>query len=347
MPEGHGLKTRLPQFRACWLFLLLLFFVTRADAKVLIRLGTMAPEGSTWHDVLLQIRQDWRKISNGEVELRIYAGGVLGDEAEMIRKVQRRGLDAVAVSGAGLWRVDEGVSALTVPMMFESYEELDYVRDHLAPELERRIEQSNFKVLNWSDAGWVHFFSKQPARTIGDIQKMKLWTSAGDPDTEKLFKDLGFTVVPLPATDMLTALQTGLIEAIEVPPLFALLDGTYKQANNMIDLKWVPLLAATVISARSWQQIPEQYRQPLLKASRDSGENLRAKIRAAGDDAIKEMKTRGLNVVTLDNATMARWGSEVRDAYPKLRGTLAPADLFDQSLRLRDQYRARQGGGQD
>jgi TRAP-type C4-dicarboxylate transport system substrate-binding protein len=176
---------------------------------------------------------------------------------------------------------------------------------------------------------------------------MKLWTSAGDPDTEKLFKDLGFTVVPLPATDMLTALQTGLIEAIEVPPLFALLDGTYKQANNMIDLKWVPLLAATVISARSWQQIPEQYRQPLLKASRDAGENLRAKIRAAGDDAIKEMKTRGLNVVTLDNATMARWGSEVRDAYPKLRGTLAPADLFDQSLRLRDQYRARQGGGQD
>ncbi|MCI0351983.1 MAG: TRAP transporter substrate-binding protein DctP, partial [Acidobacteriales bacterium] len=187
----------------------------------------MAPEGSTWHDVLLQIRQDWRKISNGEVELRIYAGGVLGDEAEMIRKVQRRGLDAVAVSGSGLSRVDEGVSALTVPMMFQSYEELDSVRNQLALELERRIEQSNFKVLNWSDAGWVHFFSKQPARTISDIQRMKLWTSAGDPDTEKLFKDLGFTVVPLPATDMVTALQTGLIEAIEVPPLFALLDGTY------------------------------------------------------------------------------------------------------------------------
>jgi TRAP-type C4-dicarboxylate transport system substrate-binding protein len=344
MPEGHGLRTGLPQFRAYCLFLLLVSFLTRADAKALIRMGTMAPEGSTWHDALLQIRQDWRRISNGEVELRIYAGGVLGDEAEMIRKVQRRGLDAVAISGAGLSRVDVGVSALTVPMMFESYEELDDVRSQLAPELEKRIEKSNFKVLNWSDAGWVHFFSKKPARTISDIQGMKLWTSAGDPDTEKLFKDLGFTVVPLPATDMLTALQTGLIEAIEVPPLFAMLDGTYKQANHMIDLKWVPLLAATVISTHSWQQIPEQYREPLLKASRDAGERLRAKIRAAGDDAVKEMKARGLNVVTVDEATLAKWRSQVRDSYPKLRGTLAPADLFDQALRLRDQYRAQRGG---
>ncbi len=347
MPEGHGLKTRLPQFRVWPLFLLLFSFLPRADAKVLIRLGTMAPEGSTWHDALLQIRQDWRKISNGEVELRIYAGGVLGDEAEMIRKVQRRGLDAVAVSGSGLSRIDAGVSALTVPMMFESYEELDYVRGQLAPELEKRIETATFTVLNWSDAGWVHFFSKQPAQTIGDIQKMKLWTSAGDPDTVRLFNDLGFTVVPLPANEMVTALQTGLIEAIEVPPLFSLLDGTYKQASNMIDLKWVPLLAATVISTRSWQQVPEQYRPQLLKAARDAGEGLRSKIRSAGDDAVNEMKTRGLNVVTIDVATLAKWRSEVHNAYPKLRGTLAPADLFDQALRLRDQYRARQAGSQN
>jgi TRAP-type C4-dicarboxylate transport system substrate-binding protein len=232
-------------------------------------------------------------------------------------------------------------------MMFESYEELDYVRGQLAPELEKRIEKSTFTVVNWSDAGWVHFFSKQPARTISDIQKMKLWTSAGDPDTVKLFNDLGFTVVPLPANEMVTALQTGLIEAIEVPPLFSLLDGTYKQANNMIDLKWVPLLAATVISTRSWQQVPERYREPLLKAAREAGVGLRAKIRTAGDDAFKEMNTRGHNVVAVDSATLAKWRSEVHDAYPKLRGTLAPADLFDQALKLRDQYRARPGGGQN
>jgi TRAP-type C4-dicarboxylate transport system substrate-binding protein len=149
----------------------------RAEARVLIKLGTIAPEGSTWHDALLQIRQDWRRISGGEVDLRIYANGVLGDEAEMIRKVQRRQLEAVAVSGAGLSRVDKSVESFNVPLMFASYEELDYVRDRLVPELEKRIAASNFRVLNWSDAGWVHFFSKRPARTPADVKRMKLWTS--------------------------------------------------------------------------------------------------------------------------------------------------------------------------
>jgi TRAP-type C4-dicarboxylate transport system substrate-binding protein len=122
-----------------------------------------------------------------------------------------------------------------------------------------------------------------------------------------------------------------------------MLDGTYKQANNMIDLKWVPLMAATVIDARAWDRIPAQYHADLLSAARKAGEGLRTKIRAADDDAVKEMKSRGLNIVTLTAAERAQWQSEVRDSYPRLRGTLAPADLFDQVLKLRDEFRARQG----
>ena len=308
--------------------------------RVVIKLGTVAPQGSTWHDVLLRIRQDWRDISNGEVELRIYPGGVLGGEAEMVRKVRRRGLDAVALSGAGLPHIDESADCLNIPMLFDTYQELDYVRDRVAPELERRIEQRQFKVLNWSDAGWVYFFTREPARTPDDLRRMRLWTSAGDPETEKLFKDVGFQVVPLAATDMLTSLQTGLIDAIDVPPLFALLDRTYLVANHMIDLKWAALNAATVISTPSWEKIPESYRPALLKAARSAGEQLRDEIRQAGENAVGEMVARGLKVIELDDATRALWRAEVEGAYPKLRGTLAPADLFDEVFRLRDELRS-------
>jgi TRAP-type C4-dicarboxylate transport system substrate-binding protein len=262
----------------------------------------------------------------------------------MVRKMQRRGLDAVALSGAGLPSVDKSVNCLNVPLLFESYEELDYVRDRVAPELERRMEQSGFKVLNWSDAGWVYFFSRRPARTPDDLRKMKIWTSSGDPETEKLFKDLGFQVVPLPATDMLTSLQTGLIEVIDVPPLYAMLDRTYQVASYMIDLRWAPLMAATVISKSSWERIPEGYRQRLLDASRRAGAELRDEIRKAGEDAVEEMRKRGLTVIELDEAARLRWKAEAESVYPRIRGTLAPADLFDEVMRLSREFRERRSG---
>jgi TRAP-type C4-dicarboxylate transport system substrate-binding protein len=104
-----------------------------AGAQVVIKLGTVAPEGSIWHDTLLDIREQWRTISNGEVELRIYAGGVLGGEEEMVRKMQRRGLDAAAVSGSGLPLIDSVIGCLNLPLAFTSYEQLDYVRERIAP----------------------------------------------------------------------------------------------------------------------------------------------------------------------------------------------------------------------
>jgi TRAP-type C4-dicarboxylate transport system substrate-binding protein len=319
---------------------LLLTLAPPLSARALIiKMGTLAPEGSTWHDGLLKIRQEWRRISQGQVELRIYAGGVLGDEAEMIRQMHRRGLDGVALSGSGLPRLDRSVDCLNLPMLLNSYEELDYVRDRIAPKIESALEEKNYKVLNWSDAGWVHFFSKEPARSLDDIRGMKLWISAGDPDSEKLFKDYGFRAVPLPATDMLTGLQTGLIEAIQVPPLFALLDRTYQYADNMIDLKWVPLVAATVISSASWNRVPAEYHGEMLQAAREAGVQLRSEVRQAGQDAVAEMKSRGLNVVQLDDASLKTWRQEVVDAYPRLRGTLAPAELIDEVIRLRDEYR--------
>jgi TRAP-type C4-dicarboxylate transport system substrate-binding protein len=173
----------------CVLFLPL---PSRGMAQVVIKLGTVAPEGSAWHDALLKIRQQWRDISHGEVELRIYAGGMLGGETEMVRKVQRQGLDAIAISGSGLPFIDSSVDCLNIPMLFASYEELDYVRNGIAAELEQRLAHKHFKLLSWAEGGWIYFFTKVPVRTPDDLRKLRLSTAAGYPEAEKLSKALGF-----------------------------------------------------------------------------------------------------------------------------------------------------------
>lgn len=310
-----------------------------AQGAIRIRLGAVVPKGSLWDESLQYVRQEWRRISGGTVQVTIYSGGVLGDEPEMVRQVRQGRIQALGLSSVGLSRIDNSVSCLQVPMMFRSYDELDYVRDRIAPTLERRIEAKGFKVLNWADGGWVHTFTKKPARTPDDVRRMKLFTSAGDPETERLFKDFGFQVVPLSLTDMVTSLQTGMIEAFSTVPLYAELQESYKLAPYMIDVLWMPLVGGTVISQQVWEQIPAEYRTPMLEAARGAGARLRGDIRAMGDDAVRAMTTRGLQVITVDAATRALWQSSAERTYPQLRGTYCPADLFDEVVRLRDGFR--------
>jgi TRAP-type C4-dicarboxylate transport system substrate-binding protein len=314
-----------------------------AGQTILIKMGTVAPDGSPWHQILQQIGQDWGKISGGKVGLRIYPGGVLGDEPDMIQKMRVGQLQAVALSGSGLARIDSSASCLQIPMMIQSYEELDYVRDRVAPRLEKAIEQKGYIVLNWGNAGWVHFFTKTPVKRLDEIRRMKLFTMAGDADALELYQSAGFRPVPLATTDMLPALQTGLIEAFDVPPLLALLNQWFGAANNMVDVKWAPLVGGTVISKQAWDRIPDAFRSQMRDAATRAGVRLRLEIRKMGDDAVLAMRKKGLNVITPDAVVLAEWRKQAEDAYPRLRGRLVPADLFDEVKRLRDEFRAAAG----
>ncbi len=331
--------------RAALFLLAACLLVPSAPAqRVLIKMGTIAPDGSPWHQILVQMGQQWRKISGGKVTLRIYPGGVLGDEPDMIQKMRIGQLQAVALSGAGLSRLEPAVNCLQIPMMIESYEELDYVRDRIAPRLEKLLDQKGYIVLNWGDAGWVHFFTKQPARTLDEIRRMKLFTMAGDPEALELYESAGFHPVPLATTDMLPALQTGLIDAFDVPPLLALLNQWFGVARYMIDVRWAPLVGATIVSKRAWNRIPESIRPQMLEAARSAGVRLRSEIRKMGEDAVEAMKKRGLTVIHLTEEELAAWRREVEEAYPKLRGRLVEAELFDEVKRLRDEFRAQASG---
>jgi len=312
-----------------------------AYAQTVVKLGTVAPEQSVWHDALLRIAQDWREISNGQVELRIYAGGVLGGEDEMVRKMQRRGIDALAISNAGLPLIDDIVSCLSLPLLFDSYDELDRIRLAVAPEIEASLENRGYKVLGWAEAGWVHFFAKEPVRVPADLRQQRVWTSTGAPEHEALLNELGFRVVALPLPDMLTGLQTGLIDAIDVPPLFALADRSYQSANNMTDLQFAPLNSAVIVNLSVWERLPGEYHDAFLAAVEQAVSVLRDETHDAEQQAIEEMVVRGLNVVELAPAEVAEWAALAESAYPALPCSREHPELFERILSLQERGAAR------
>jgi TRAP-type transport system periplasmic protein len=315
-----------------------------AQTAVQVRMATVVPQGSLWDESLQYIRQEWGRVSGGSVQVTIYAGGTQGDEAESVRKVTRGQLQAVALSSVGLSRIDSGIACLQLPLLFDSYAELDYVRDGMAAALEKRMEAKGFKVLNWADGGWVYAFTKTPVRTPEDLRARKLFTSAGDPESERLYKRFGFRVVPLSLSDLITSLQTGMIDAFTSVPLFALLNESYKLAPNMTDVRWAPLVGGTVVSLATWERLPAATRPALLAAARAAGDKLRGDIRRMDVEAVKQMESKGLKVTPVDAQTRAAWQNAAEGTYPALRGDYCPAELFDDVVRLREAARKQARG---
>jgi TRAP-type C4-dicarboxylate transport system substrate-binding protein len=320
--------------------------------QIEIKMATLAPKDSPWCDVLVRMGERWKTISNGNVKLTLYAGGVMGDEPDTVNKLRIKLIQAVALTGAGMGEIEKGVAALQIPLMFNSYDELDYVRDRLAPQLEKRIEANGFVVLNWGDAGWVYFFSDKPMTRLDDMRKLKMFTWAGSNDELELWKANGFHPVPLAATDIQMGLKTGLIDVIPTTPLYALWNQCFTLAKYMNDIKWAPLVGATLVSKAVWDKIPEAQRGPMLQAARESGQQLRSGIRDMGDKAISVVtgglpgkKMDKLTVVHADDAAVADWRKQTEAVYPKMRGKLIPEDLFDEVRRLHEEYRAKARGG--
>jgi len=323
---------------------ILLILPARADAQpVLVKIATLAPEGSSFHLILKEMGEAWKSASGGRVALRIYPGMVAGDDADVVRKMRLGTLNAGLLTSVGISNIDPSVFALQVPMMYGSYEEVYYVLEKLGPRLEAALLQKGFVVLNWADAGWVRFFTKTPVATPDDLKPLKLFTWAGDEEATEIWKDAGFHPVPLPSTEISTALQTGLVTALATTPQAAVILQWYNRAKNMTDVKWALLLGATVISKSTWEKIPADVRPALLSSSREAGRRLREESRKGSDRDIQAMKKRGLRVISVDAKTEALWRTAAEAAYPRIRGGLVPADAFDEAKKHLAEYRKRVG----
>jgi TRAP-type C4-dicarboxylate transport system substrate-binding protein len=322
----------------CWLA------VGRAGAQqVVVKMATLVPEGSSWHLILKETAEKWKTISGGRVVVRLYAGGVAGDDADVVRKIRLGTLNAGVLTEVGIAEIDRSIYALSVPMMYSSYEEIDYVLDKMRASLEAKLEAKGFVALNWLDGGWSHLFAQKAVTTPDELKPLKLFTPAGDPQAVEVYKAAGFNPVPLPTTELATALQTGLVNALQVPPQVAVITQYYTHAKYMTDVKWLLLIGSTVIAKTTWEKIPADLRPALLEATREAGRRLRAEIRASGERDVEAMKKRGLVVVPVDGRTAELWRKAAEAAYPRVRGPVVPAEAFDEALRYRDEFRRRAG----
>ncbi|MBI5386870.1 MAG: TRAP transporter substrate-binding protein DctP [Verrucomicrobia bacterium] len=335
------MKQLLKQALEAALLLALLGTLAAARAATTLTLGTLAPEGTIYHKALLEMRDQWRAASGGTVNLRIYAGGKIGGEAKMVGQMRLGALDAGLLTGIGLTEIEHAVTGLQImPMVFRSLEEYDHVSAQLQPKLEKQLDAKGFTVIFWADAGWVRFFSKEPVLHPADLKRTKLFTWAGDTKLIELWKFAGFQPVPLETADIVPMLDTGLINATPAPPVAALATLVHERAPHMLELNWAPLMGALVVRKAAWEKLPPNVRAEMLKAGIAAGKIVRSHSRAEADRSVKAMQEKGLKVHAVTPELEAEWRKEAEVFYPKIKGGLVPADVFEEVLQRVTEFRS-------
>lgn len=306
-----------------------------------LRIGTLVPKNSLYHRQLLELGEVWRDTQGENAKYQVFTDGSQGGEAELARRMRIGQLQGALLSVVGLRDIEPSIAALqNLPMLFKTWDEVDYVREKMRPAMEKKFLDKGFVVLAWGDAGWVRFFSKEAAFRPEDFKRMKFFAWGAEADQQSLMKSLGYTPVPLETTDILPAIQTGMINVVPSTPYFALASQIYATAPNMLEINWAPIVGALVITKKAWDELKPEAQSKVRLAGEKAGAQIRTKARQEVDDAVAAMKKRGLTVNKPTPAQLREWDELAEKLYPRIRGTLVPADTFDEVFGHLKNYRA-------
>jgi TRAP-type C4-dicarboxylate transport system substrate-binding protein len=305
-----------------------------------IKLATILPRGTSGFNQLQELRDEWSKTSGQTVALKPVSAAHEG-ERQIVTHLAAGNYQAALLSIVGLAEIDRSVTCLQlIPMQFRDWAEVDHVREKIRGELERRLRAKGYEVLFWADAGWVRYFSKNPAVRPADFQPMKMFVWAGEPQQMTILRSLGYRPVSLETDSIPTSLASGMITALPVPPFLANALQYTKWVHHMVDLNWVPIVGAAVVRRDAWERVAPSLRPGLLAAAATTGEKIRARGRAEDEQAIVAMQKRGLTVHRVTPAVAAEWQALATRVYPQIRGQTVPADLFDRVQAEVAAYRA-------
>ena len=311
-------------------FLLLLIFTSFVFSRpIIIKLATVAPEGTEYYNLLFEMGQRWQQETNGQIQLRIYPNGVVGGERDTIRKMRVGQIQASAMSSIGLAELTDQIQAFTLPMGFKTYDEVDKVKDVMFDDISEGLSQSGFKLLFLVDIGWVYWFSSKEISVPQDLKDAKIYTTAGDYVTVELFRKFGFNAIPVSETDILTSLQTGMINSMQTVPILSLSSGWSALMPNMLDLKWGAFVGAVIVDERVWRKIKPEYQKIMMDIAQDIGKKYQQTGRETEKKAIEAMKSYGMNIITPTDEEIKIWDEFKDEITPDVIDTFLSVDIYN------------------
>ncbi len=322
-----------------------LLILPAASGEETIKLATLAPKNSSWMKIFYAMGKEIEEKSGRKVKIRFYPDGVQGDEIDVIRKMRAGLLHAGAMTDVGLGEIHKPVLIFQTFRMFNSYAELDYVRNQLRDGLEQAFDEAGYVLLGWGDIGYYYIFSNHPIKTIEDLRNpnVKVWVRTGDPVSEHFYKTIDFIGVPVSVPQVLLSLQTGQINALLVSPLACVALQWYPKLKYMSDMPIRIGIGATLITKERYNQLPAEAQNILRDTAREYHQKLIQRVREDNDKSVEALtKKAGIQIVRVSEAEREKWNTRCSQMRDDLAGNIYPQPLLEQVDALLEAYRAGQ-----
>ena len=307
-----------------------------------LKIATISPEGSAWMEMLRAGAAEVAARTEGRVSFKFYPGGVMGDDKAVLRKIRLGQLHGAVLTAGGLVQTYPDIQLYGLPLVFENYAELDYVRERLDPVLMAGLENQGYVSFGLAEVGFAHAMSKEPVASVADVQAQKVWTPDGDPGSARALQSFDITPIPLSIADVLGGLQTGLINGVAVPPVAAIALQWHTQLDYVMDLPLLYVYGLLAVAGRPFDRLSEADRAAVREVMAGVVDEVNARSRRDHASAMQALLSQGLESTSPGTEEVAEWRSFARLANAELvaEGLVSDA-LMNRMSALLEEYRSR------
>lgn len=341
MEAKHTRKISAPARSAAILSTLFLGAVLAMPASAAtLKIATVAPDGTSWMQEMRAGAEEIEHRTQGRVKMKFYTGGVMGDESTVIRKMRIGQLHGGAFTGGGLAQVYPDVRLYGLPLVFRSHDEADYIRERMDPLLLAGLEEEGYVSFGFAYGGFAKIMSDTPVTRLSDLKGRKVWVPEGDQVSYRAMEKLGLSPVTLPISDVLTGLQTGLVDIVATPALGAITFQWFTKVHYVTDVPVVYVIGTMVLSKRAFNGLSDEDQRVVREVMGEVYSSFERQNREDEAEAMDALASQGLEFVDPEEDPSVWYG-----AMDGLASELVEEGLFDSALHRRfrsflDDYRA-------